>query len=79
MATYQEQLEKARESKVAKAMVAYVELGKINDVMVILERDGIIKQEDRFVFLKAYMNKHPEINRALEASAASSGDKHEPK
>ena len=66
MATYQEQIEKHKQSKVSKAMVAVAELNQIHEAMLILERDGIFTTQDRFLFCKAFVLKHPEINEALK-------------
>lgn len=79
MATYQEQIAQRREETRRKALVSCAELSQINNAMMILEREGIIDAEARIVFLKAYVIKHPEINKALgdeyssQRSTASEG------
>jgi hypothetical protein len=71
MATYQEQLDKTRSSKVTRAMVAMAELAQISDAMVLLERDGIVDTEGRIAFCKAFFLAHPEINEAIAASGVA--------
>ena len=66
MGTYQEQIAKAEQSTVSKALVAMAELGQIHEALVILERNGILNTEVRLTFCKAFVMKHPEINEALK-------------
>ena len=73
MATYQEQIAAQQESKARKAMSACVELAKIADATLILERDGLLSAEGRLTFLKAFVRRHPEINETLERQSAAEG------
>lgn len=71
MATYQEQLAEAELRNTRAAVVACAELNTLNDGLRLLERDGIIDQEARFCFIKAFVQKHPEINKAIARQSAA--------
>lgn len=67
MATYQEQLAKAEQSKTAKVMVALAELGTLEPALSILVREKIIDNEARIALLAKYVHQHPEIEQAMRA------------
>lgn len=75
MATYQEQIAKQEASKTTKAMVSMAELGSLGETLGWLVRDGILNNEERILFLKAYVLKHPEIQERIDrARSMSDGD-----
>lgn len=73
MPTYQEQLDAARAKKerekmseAGRAVLALAELGKLEEGLGILYRDGIITSETKFEYFKSFIKKHPEIEAALK-------------